>query len=176
MRYAQYIVMGALIWAVAACSSKPSEEFIKKVNDEYQKVSAIDTRLKELEDQVAALKDPFAALKNELGNVWTDKVEKDKDLSAKISEITKKAQDLENSFNTAKNDITSALSEAKAFVDGLADQQKGDEELQKDWDSVKNKVTEKQGALDQVANSAKALQDEVNALTEEIKKKYAPKK
>lgn len=177
MRYAQYIVAGALLWAVTACSSKPSEEFIKSVQEEYQSVEkGIADRIAQVESQVSALKDPFAGLKSELGKVWTDKVEKDKEISEKLQAVAQKVQEVEAALNTAKSDLNSALSEAKAFVDGLASQQKKDEELKGEWEAQKSKLDEKQGALDQVAQSVSAVQQEVSTLSEEIKKKYAQKK
>lgn len=173
MRYIQYVLSGALIWAVSACAPKPSEGFIKSVQDEYKAAEqALNEKIKQAEDQATKLQDPFSAVKAELGKAWTEKVEKDKAIKAKVDSISQKAQEAVNSINTAKNDASSALNEAKAFVDGLATQQKKDEELKTEWENLKTKITEKQGAIDAATGGVSSILDGANAVSEEIKKKY----
>ncbi|MCX8112045.1 MAG: hypothetical protein N3E49_02435 [Bacteroidia bacterium] len=177
MRYAQHIIAGALLWAVTACAPKPSQEFIQSVQQEFQTVEqSLSDKIKQVESDVSSLQDPFASLKSELGKTWTDKVEKDKAIKERLDALSQRAQQLSTEFNTARNELNSTLSEAKAFVDGLASQQKKDEDLKPEWEGQKNKLSEKQAALDKVAGGVSELQSQVNELTEEIKKKYAPKK
>lgn len=168
---------GALLWGLTACAPKPSQEFVKSVQDEYQSVeSSLNQRLSEVETQVASLQDPFGKLKSELGKVWTDKVEKDKDLASRIQAVNEKSQQLLTEFNTAKSDISTALTEAKSFVDGVPTQQKRDDDLKPEWEKYKNTLNEKRQSLEKVAESLTALNSEISTLTDEIKKKYAPKK
>lgn len=177
MRYAQYIVTGALIWAMTACAPKPSQEFIQSVKSEYEQVSkSLNDAVAGLEGELGKLQDPFASLKAELGKVWTDKVEKDKAITERIAKIAAEVEQRSTTLNTLKGEANSLLSEAQAFVDGLASQQKKDEELKGEWEALKGKITEKQNQISALSSELEPLRTEITAITEEIKKKYAPKK
>ncbi|MEN3041385.1 MAG: hypothetical protein ABDH66_07610 [Bacteroidia bacterium] len=161
------------MWALSACAPKPSEGFIKAAQDDYKVAEqALNEKIKQADEQIAKLQDPFAAVKSELGNVWAEKVEKDKALKAKIDSLSQKAQEVSTAISTAKNEASSALNEFKAFVDGLANQQKKDEELKADLDAQKTKITEKQGAIDAALAGVSNVQKEVDALSQDIKKKF----
>ncbi|MCX7607355.1 MAG: hypothetical protein N2170_08860 [Bacteroidia bacterium] len=176
MRYAQYIIGTALMWAVVACSSGPSQQFIQQVSSELNDLKGVTEKLNALKGEVANLQDPFAGLKGELGKVWTDKVEKDKELAEKVSQLTEQAKQLTEQVTSLEGQLNSALSEAQSFVDGLATQQKKEEELKTDWEAIKGKVSGVAGQVEQLSQQLAQLKQEVQAHSEAIKSKYAPKK
>ncbi|RMF50372.1 MAG: hypothetical protein D6750_04910 [Bacteroidetes bacterium] len=176
MRYAQYIVGAALLWAVTACQSGPSKEFINQVTTELNDLKGAVDKLSALKNDISGLQDPFAALKQELGKTWTDKVEKDKELSEKIASLEKEAKGFPGEVAEVESKLNSALSEAQAFVDGLATQKKKEEDLKKEWEAIKAKVSEAVKELDEAQGGLATLKTNLQALQEAIKSKYAPKK
>lgn len=176
MRYVvQTFIGAALIWALVACQSGPSQQFIQKVTAELNDLKASADQAKAAVDKAASLKKSLEDLKAELGKNW-EKVEKDKDLSAQYQTLTQQITDLEGQGNTASSEVQAALSEAQAFVDGLAQQKKKDEELDKEWGAIREKVSGAAGKLSELGQKLSTLEGEVGKFAETVKGKFAQAK
>ncbi len=176
MRYVvQTFIGAALIWALVACGSGPSQEFIQKVTGELNDLKASAEQAKATADKVASLKKSLEDLRGELGKNW-EKVEKDKDLSAQYQTLTQQITDAEGQANTASSEVQAALSEAQSFVDGLAQQKKKDEELDKEWGTIREKVSGAAGKLGELSQKLSALEGEISKFVENTKGKFAQAK
>ena len=176
MRYAlQTFVGAALIWALVACQSGPSQQFIEKVQAEFKDLEAAPNQGKAHADKLATLKKSLEDLKVELGKNW-EKVEKDKDLSAQYQALTQQIADLEGQLGSASSEVQAAVSEAQAFVDGLAQQTKKDEELEKDWSAIREKVSGASGKLGEIGSKLGNLEGEVSKFAETVRGKFAQAK
>ncbi len=176
MRYAVQTIFGAaLIWALVACQSGPSAEFINKITGEFKDLSAAAEQGKTHGEKLASLKKSLDDLRTELGKNW-EKVEKDKDLSAQYQALTQQLTDLEGQIGTATSEVQAAISEAQAFVDGLPQQKKKDEELDKDWGGIREKVSAASGKLSEIGSKLATLEGEVSKFVETVKGKFAQAK
>jgi hypothetical protein len=111
MRYVVQTFVGlALVWALVACQSGPSQQFIQKVTGELGDLQKAVDQAKGQGEKVASLKKSLEDLKTELGKNW-EKVEKDKDLSAQYQALLQQIADLEGQVGTATSDLQSAVSE-----------------------------------------------------------------
>jgi uncharacterized coiled-coil DUF342 family protein len=176
MRYVvQTFIGAALIWALVACQSGPSQQFIQKVTAELNDLKASADQAKAAAEKAASLKKSLEDLKAELGKNW-EKVEKDKDLSAQYQTLTQQITDLEGQANTISSGVQTALSEAQAFVDGLAQQKKKDEELDKEWGAIREKVSGAAGKLSELGEKLSILEGEVGNFAQTVKGKFAQAK
>ena len=176
MRYTLQTVIGvALIWALVACQSGPSQQFIEKVKGEFAQLENVPEQAKSHIDKLATLKKSLEDLKAELGKNW-EKVEKDKDLTAQYETLTQQISDLEAQVNTAASEIQAALSEAQSFADGLTQQKKKDEELDQEWGTIREKVSSAAGKLGELGQKLSALEGEVTNFVETVKGKFAQAK
>ncbi|MCS6789906.1 MAG: hypothetical protein NZ580_02845 [Bacteroidia bacterium] len=175
MRYVSWTSGLALLWVITGCASGPSEAFKGKVAQELTDLKNATQKVTALKDEASKMQDPFASLKEELGKNW-EKVEKDKDLSGKVGEITQAVQGLVGEVGKLEEQVNSALSKAQSFVDGLATQQKKDEELTGEWDGIKNEVNAAASQVDALNTKLTELKNSISSLSEEVKKKYGAKK
>lgn len=176
MRYALQTVIGvALIWALVACQSGPSQQFIEKVKGEFAQLENVPEQSKQYTEKLATLKKSLEDLKAELGKNW-EKVEKDKELSAQYQTLAQQIADLESQVETARSEAQSAVSEARAFVDGLPQQTKKDEELDKDWSQIREKVDGVSKKLPEVGSKISGLEGDVSKFVETVKGKFAQAK
>ncbi|MCS7189577.1 MAG: hypothetical protein NZ933_07225 [Bacteroidia bacterium] len=175
MRYTRVIIGTALLWALTACSSGPSKEFIQQVTTELNDLKTASEKLNPLKSEAANLQDPFASLKGELGKVWTDKVEKDKEIMEKVNSLTEQARKVASDIAALEGELNSALSEAQGFVDSLAMQSKKEEELKSAWEGIKAKVSGVVGKVDGISQQLSQVKSEIEAHVGAIKSKYGPK-
>lgn len=175
MRYTHTFIGAALLWAVVACSSGPSKEFVQQVSTELTDLKGSLDKLNALKGEISGLQNPFEGLKGELGKAYDEKVLKDKDFAEKIPALEEQSRKLSESVSSVESQLNSALSELQAFVDGLATQQKKDEELKGEWEALKSKFSEAVGQLDPLSQQAGQLKSEIDALREAITAKYGPK-
>ncbi|MCS7162918.1 MAG: hypothetical protein NZ958_06320 [Bacteroidia bacterium] len=176
MRYARSLVGLALVWAVVGCASGPSENFKNQVSAELADLKKAQDQVASLKADVGQIQSPLDSLKQALGKVWSDKVEKDKDLAPQLKEVGEEVQKLTNDLNSVEGQLGSAITEAESFANGLAQQTKGDQELKPEWDNLKNKVNQAAGQLAGLTERATQLKQRVSSLTEAIQKKYSAKK
>ncbi len=176
MRYVvQTFIGAALIWALVACQSGPSQQFIQQVTGEFNDLKTAPDQAKAHADKLASLKQSLEGLKTELGKNW-EKVEKDKDLSAQYQALSQQIADLEGALGTASSELNAAIAEAQAFVDNLAQQKKKDEELNKEWGDFREKVKNASGKLNDISSKLGGLEGEVSKFVETVKGKFAQAK
>jgi len=176
MRYAVQTFVGiALIWALVACQSGPSQQFIQKVASELNDLKTALEQGKSHADKLATLTKSLEDLKAEVGKNW-EKVEKDKDLSAQYQALTQQIADLEGQIGSASSEVQAAVSEAQAFVDGLPQQTKKDEELDKDWSAIREKVSGASSKLTEIGSKLVSLEEEVSKFAETVRGKFAQAK
>lgn len=176
MRYVvQTFVGAALMWALVACQSGPSQQFIQKVTGELEDIQKAVDQAKGYSEKVGNLKKSLEDLKAELDKNW-EKVEKDKDLSAQYQALLQQIAELEGQVGTATSDLQAAVSEAQAFKDGLPQQKKKDEELDKEWSAIREKVSGASGKLGELDQKLSSLEGEVNKFVEAVKGKFAQAK
>jgi chromosome segregation ATPase len=77
---------------------------------------------------------------------------------------------------TATSDLQAAVSEAQAFKDSLPQQKKKDEELDKEWSAIREKVSGASGKLGELGQNLSSLEGEVNNFVEAVKGKFAQAK
>ncbi len=176
MRYAvQTLLSATLLWVAVACQSGPSQQFIQKVSGELNDLKAASDQGKSMSEKVTAFNTTLETLKAELGKNW-EKVEKDKELSAQYTALGQQIGAMESEINTAAGEIQSAVSEAQAFVDGLAQQKKGDQDLEKEWATIREKVTAASGKLTELGAKVSGMEAEVSKYVEAVKSKFAQAK
>jgi len=176
MRYVvQTFIGAALIWALVACQSGPSQQFIQKVTAEFNDLKASTDQAKTATEKTASLKKSLEGLKAELGKNW-EKVQKDKGLSAKYQTLTQQITDLEGQANTISSEVQAVLTDAQAFVDGLAQQKKKDEELDKEWGAIREKISDAAGKLSELGQKLSTLEGEVGMFAQTVKGKFAQAK
>jgi len=176
MRYVvQTFVGAALLWALVACQSGPSQQFIQKVTGELEDIQKAVDQAKGYSEKVGNLKKSLEDLKAELDKNW-EKVEKDKDLSAQYQALLQEIANLEGQVGTATSELQAAVSEAQAFKDGLPQQKKKDEELDKEWSAIREKVSGASGKLGELDQKLSSLEGEVNKFVEAVKGKFAQAK
>jgi chromosome segregation ATPase len=163
------------MWALVACQSGPSQQFIQKVTGELEDLQKAVDQAKGYSEKVANLKKSLEDLKAELDKNW-EKVEKDKDLSAQYQALLQQIAELEGQVGTVASELQSAISGAQAFKDSLPQQKKKDEELDKEWSAIREKVSGPSGKLGELGQKLSSLEGEVNKFVEAVKGKFAQAK
>ncbi len=175
MRYTHTFIGVALLWAMVACSSGPSKEFVQQVSTELADLKGSLDKLNALKGDVSSIQDPFQGLKAELGKAYEDKVLKDKEFAEKLPALEEQSRKLAESVNSLESQLNSTLSELQSFVDGLPTQQKKDDALKTEWESLKSKLSEAAGQLDPLGQQVAQLKADIESLRQAITAKYGPK-
>ncbi|MGQ9862879.1 MAG: hypothetical protein ACUVRD_00115 [Bacteroidia bacterium] len=167
MRTLVVLTFGTALLGLTACQSGPKPETVQKITDEFAswQTPSYSGSWEAYEQKI----------REAIGEEGLKKLQKD-------AEAPKKWQALKDKFEAAKKEIEPALmtaesakNEAKAFVDGLAQEKRSDEEISKAWTEVSEKWQSARSALQAKIEAAQAVESEISAFIEEATQKFAQK-
>lgn len=167
MRNILVSTFGVLILGMTACQSGPKPETVQKISDEFASL--------QMPTYSGSWETYEQKVKEALGEEGMKKLEKN-------SEDPQKWQALKEKYEAAKNEIEPALitaegvkNEAKAFVDGLAQEKRTDQEVNQAWQDITEKWQSARDALQEKINAVQSIESEISAFIEEATQKYGPK-